>query len=192
LKKTDLEKAVNDGSRKISLRGSQAIVPLKFDSDGEIVSEQTPSHKLVLKRLTLLDLAFLKAWKENEYKSAEEACSKAGITPDHAERLSRKLACFREEDAKVKALAEIPTPSWIAEKHVSNVYDETLTESQHKSLSELAKINGAYKTQNQPGAVTVNVFNLPKLDPESERKLKEVARQEAQIIQEAQIVNAHG
>ena len=73
---------------------------------------------------------------------------------------------------------------------MENVYEGGgLEESEHKSLQELAKISGAYKTQNSPAGMVVNVFNLPKLDPESEQKLKEIARREAEIIQEAQVVN---
>ena len=52
----------------------------------------------------------------------ENALIKSGLDRSHVERLVKKLACFREEDARVKALCEIPTPDWIAAKHVENVY----------------------------------------------------------------------
>lgn len=188
LKKSDLEKAVNDGSRKVCIRGRQAIVPLKFDSDGDLVTGETPSVKLVLKRCTLNDLGFLFYWKQNDYTSAEKACEKAGISIDQAERLARKLACFREEDAKVKALAEIPTASWITAKDVESFYEGgQINESQHKSLDRLAKITGAFKTTEV--TITQNVFNLPKYDAVTEAKLKEIADREAMIIQDAQVVN---
>jgi hypothetical protein len=167
--KRDLERVVSDKSRRVKIRGNQAIVPLKFDKDGEVV--ESPD-KLIFKRLTLTDLRFLKILRDCAWDLAV-AVSKAGIDQAHAERLVKKLACFRQEDAKVKALAEIPTPDWITAKHVENVYSGgTLADSEHKSLAELAKIEGAYK-QSAP-TTQINVFNLPNLPPEQEAKLKEV------------------
>jgi hypothetical protein len=173
LKRTEhLASAVNDSARKISVRGRQAVVPLKFDADGEIVNETTPPTKLVLKRLTLKDLEFLKAWRESEW-NLEKARGKVSIDDSDIERVVHKLQCFREEDAKIKALAEIPTATWIAAKHVENVYEGgRLEESEHKSLQELAKIQGAYK--QQAPTTQVNVFNLPDLPPEQAAKIKEV------------------
>jgi hypothetical protein len=165
--KEHLERAVNDKARKITLRGREAIVPLKFDEDGNPATVD----KLIFKRLTLNDLRFLQALRQFNWDSAK-ACEKTGIDAERGARFLKKLSCFREEDAKVRALCEIPTPEWIAAKHVENIYDGgTLEDSQHKSLAELAKIEGAYK-QTAP-ASQVNVFNI-NLTPEQEAALKPV------------------
>lgn len=100
------------------------------------------------------------------------ASEKTGYDLAKSERLVKKLACFREEDARVKALCEIPTPDWIAAKHVQNIYEGgTLEDSEHKSLQELAKIEGAYK--QQAVNTQINVFNLPPLPPDKEAQAKE-------------------
>lgn len=170
--KRELEKVVSDKARRVKIHGNQAIVPLKFDKDGEIVSENTPPDKLVLKRLTLDDLRFLKVFRENSW-DASKSRDQLGLSQDTVDRLVKKLTCFRIEDAKVKALAEIPTPDWITAKHVENVYSGgVLQDSEHKSLAELAKIEGAYK--QQAPTTQINVFNLPDLPPDQEAKLKEV------------------
>lgn len=172
----DLKKVVNDEARRVKIRGNQAIVPLKFDEDGEVVSETTPSQKVILKHLTLKDLSFLKVWKESEW-NITEARAKSNLEESDVDRLVKKLQCFRDEDAKVKALAEIPTASWITAKHVENVYEGgRLEDSEHKSLAELAKISGAYKTVANL-SITQNVFNLPQLTPEVEAKFKRLAEE---------------
>lgn len=158
----DLAKVVNDKSRRITIRGKQAIVPLKFDEDGNPAT----ADKLIFKRLSLTDLRFLRDWREAEWDVAK-ATEKSGLDPSKVERLIKKLQCFREEDAKVKALAEIPTPSWIKAKHVENIYNPTLLDSQQKSLSELAKIEGAYKTSPLVN-IQNNFFSKPSLTPEQE------------------------
>lgn len=169
-KDASLTSAVNSRARKITLRGKHTIVPLLFDEEGEPATVDT----LILKRLTILDLRFLKAWKECAW-NVEKACEMAGVTRDKASSLIRRLQVFREEDAKVKALAEIPTPTWIKAKHVENIYSGgTLEDSQQKSLSELAKIEGAYKNQATVN-LTQNVFNLPKLTPEVEAEFRQLA-----------------
>ncbi len=166
--RAQLEKVVNDRARRVKIRGNQAIVPLKFDEDGNPAT----LDKLIVKRLNLNDLRFLRIWKNCSWdiqKATKDSCH----TEAQIERLVKKLACFREEDARVKALCEIPTPDWIAAKHVQNVYEGgTIQESEHKSLQELAKIEGAYK--QQAPTTQINVFNLPTLGPAQEAKLKEV------------------
>lgn len=165
--KKDLLKGLNDRSRKVSIRGKSAIVPLKFDKDGNIATPDT----LVLKRLSLTDLRFLSVWRANNW-DLSKSITDSGLTQEKAERLVKKLSCFRDEDAKVKALAEIPTPSWIKSKHVENFYEGgTLEESQHKSLAELAKIEGAYKSTTNIN-VQNNVFQMPQLTPEQAAELK--------------------
>lgn len=168
LKRENLERAVNDGTRKITLRGKQAIVPLKFDKHGKPATSKT----LLLKRLSLDDLRFLQLWREADWDCIK-AASLSNLSQPQVERLIKKLQCFREEDAQVRALAEIPTPDWITAKHVENVYaGGTLEDSEHKSLAELAKIEGAYK-QTAP-TTQINIWNLPDLPPEQTAKLKEV------------------
>lgn len=184
MEKQELQKAFNDRSRKVRIRGRRAVVPMKFDRRGEPVTKDTPAKDIVIKNLTLTDINFLYHWRATEFKDASAACQKAEISLDQAERLAKKLACFREEDSKVKALAEIPTPSWIAAKHVENVYEggKTLEDSSRDSLKELAKISGAYKTQASV-SITQNVFNLPKLSPEAEAELRKIADREADVIE---------
>lgn len=178
------EAGINDKARKVKLRGKQVIVPLKFDEDGNPAA----IDKLIFKRLSLNDLRFLQLWRKADWNT-EKAIQDSNLPRLVAERLIKKLICFREEDAKVRALAEIPTPDWIATKHVENVYEGgTLSDSQQKSLAELAKIEGAYKN-NLNVNVTQNVFNLPKYDPTTEAKLKRIADEEAMLIQDAQLIS---
>lgn len=168
--KENLEKVVNDKARKIKIRGKEAIVPLKFDEDGNPAT----IDRLIFKRLSLNDLRFLRELRAHSW-DVSKASEASGIGIEKGESLIKKLSCFREEDAKVKALCEIPTPAWIAAKHVENFYEGgRLEDSQHKSLAELAKIEGAYK-QTAPGT-QINVFNLPQLTPEVESELKQLAR----------------
>lgn len=159
---------INDKARKVKIRGNQAIVPLKFDEDGNPATVD----RLIFKRLTLNDLRFLALWRDSGWDIAK-AQEKTSLSKDQVERLVKKLSCFREEDARVKALCEIPTPDWIAAKHVQNVYEGgVFGDSEQKSLAELAKIEGAYK-QTAP-QTQINVFNLPALPPEKEAELKKV------------------
>jgi len=160
---------INDKARKVSIRGKEIIVPLKFDEGGNPATVDA----LIFKRLNLNDLRFLSYWRANNW-DVEKSIQESGIEKEKVERLIKKLFCFREEDARVKALCEIPTPDWIAAKHVQNVYEGgTLQDSQQKSLAELAKIEGAYKQQSPQ--TQVNVFNLPQLTPEIEAQFKELA-----------------
>ena len=179
--KEDLAKVVNDASRKVTVRGNQAIVPLKFDEDGEIATSDTR----IFKRLSLTDLRFLGDWKKADWDT-EKAIAVSGLTKERAERLIKKLSCFREEDAKVKALAEIPTPSWIKAKHVENFYEGgTMEDSQHKSLVELAKIEGAYKNVSSVNVNVVHYLKLPALKPEEEAELRRLGDSIATTVEAA-------
>jgi hypothetical protein len=163
----NLAKGLNDRARKITIRGKEVVVPLKFDEDGNPAT----ADKLIFKRLSLRDLRFLGVWRSAGW-NIEKAKEQTDLGGEEIQRLVRKLSCFREEEARVKALCEIPTPDWIAAKHVQNIYEGgTLQESEHKSLQELAKIEGAYK----PVAPTnqLNVFTIS-LTPEQEAQLKPV------------------
>jgi hypothetical protein len=161
----------SDRSRKAVLSGNKALIPLKYDDQGEILTEETFDIRKHLKRLSLLDLRFLKMWRDCQWDTAK-ACEKSGIDPKKAERLAKRLQCFREEEARTKALAEIPTPSWVAAKHLENVYSNELEDGQRDSLKELAKITGAYKPTT---SVSVQVsLEKPAWTPEQEAKLREV------------------
>ncbi len=179
--KEDLAKVVNDKSRKIHIRGKHAIVPLKFDEDGNPAT----IDRLIFKRLSLTDLRFLKVLRENNW-DVEKSASDVGLQYDNAVRLVKKLACFREEEAKVKALCEIPTPSWIKAKHVENFYEGgSLEDSQHKSLQELAKIEGAYKNTSSVNVNVVHSLQLPTLSQEQEAQLRQLGDSIATTVEEA-------
>ena len=186
MKKKDEEKTlvkeVSDRSRKTLTQGNTVIVPLKFGDDGVLLDENTFDARKHLKRLTMDDLRFLQAWRASGWDT-EKVRGERGLTVDQVKRLVGRLSVFREEDARTKALAEIPTASWITAKHVENIYEGgRLDDSERDSLKELAKISGAYKTQT---AVTnqINIFQMPRLSPEAAAKLKEFADLQADVIE---------
>lgn len=117
MKRENLASAVNDGTRRITVRGKAAIVPLKFDRHGDLASSSTR----LFKRLSLDDLRFLKIWREQGW-DVRKAAEVSGLSEERAAKLVKRLSCFREEDARVQALCEIPTPQWISAKHVENIY----------------------------------------------------------------------
>lgn len=164
-------KCVNDSARKLKLRGKQVIVPHKFDRNGNPVTKETPRKDWLLSRLNQNDLAFLSIWKEMGYsKSVDEVSAKTNISVDEAKRLIRKLAWREDEDKRIEALAKIPTVSYIKAQHVISLHspiEEKLCDSDQKSLSELAKIEGAYKNTNQVN-IQNNFFAKPQMTPEQE------------------------
>ena len=177
-----LVRTFSDSARKVLKVGRDYLVPRKIDDDGVPLTPETFDARKHLKRLNLGDLRFLKAWREAEWDTGK-ACEKIGITQDKVKRLVKKLQVFREEDARVKVLADIPTPNWIAAKHVENVYEGgVLDDSERDSLKELAKISGAYKNTSTVNIQT-NVFNMPKLSEEAMAKLKEFADGQADIVE---------
>lgn len=177
-----LVKEVTDRSRKPIKKGTTVIVPLKFSAEGDLLDETTFDARKHLKRLSLDDLRFLQAWRAAGWNT-DKACEKLGVTTAQVKNLVKKLAVFREEDARTRTLAEIPTPAWISAKHVENVYEGgTLQDSQRDSLKELAKISGAYKTAATVNIQT-NIFQMPRLTPEAAAKLKEFADAQADVIE---------
>lgn len=177
-----LVKEVTDRSRKPIQKGTNVFVPLKFDADGTLLDENSFDARKHLKRLSLDDLRFLQAWRAASWNTAA-ACEKLGVDQAEVKRLVAKLSVFRDEDARTRTLAEIPTPAWISAKHVENIYDGgTLEDSQRDSLKELAKISGAYKTASTINIQT-NIFQMPKLTPEAAAKLKEFADAQADVIE---------
>lgn len=182
---TDEEKEllteVTDSARKPIQKGNKALVPLKYDEEGEILTSETFDVKRHLKTLTMSDLRFLRDWRKNEWDT-DKTCDQLAVPKEKVKRLIAKLDDFRKEDARTRALSEIPTPAWIQARHVENVYQGgTLEDSERDSLKELAKISGAYKTQASINQ-TINIFQMPKLSPEAAAKLKEFADLQADVV----------
>jgi len=173
---------LNDKSRRVARIGNRVFVPLKFDDEGNPLTNETFDPSKHLKALSLNDLAFLKAWRASGWDD-KKACEVTHIEPESAKRLIRRLKPFKDEEARVKALADIPTPTWISAKHVENVSEGSLDDSQRDSLKELAKITGAYKPLQQ--TVTHNVFtmSLPE-NLESEFKALADKALESEIVHE--------
>lgn len=163
---------LNDKSRKVARVGNHVYVPLKFDAAGNPLTRETFNVAKHVKSLNLYDLQFLKAWREQGWDT-EKACKITGVPFEKALKLVRRLQVFKDEEERIKALADIPTTPWITAKHTENVYEGKLDDSQRDSLKELAKITGSYK-QVLPAGSTINVFNLPPLGPEQAAKVKEV------------------
>jgi hypothetical protein len=167
----DLTAALSDRSRKIKPQGrSAALVPLKFDSKGELLNSQSFDARKHLKRLSLLDLRFLKAWRASAW-NLEEAAKKSDMALEVARRLAKRLAVFKLEDERVQTLADIPSTPWIAAQHVENSYTGELDDSQRDSLKELAKIQGSYKPQNP--TVQNNVFIMPQMSADQQKAARE-------------------
>jgi len=169
-----LELEVSDASRKIARVGNDYYVPQKFDDEGVPLTPETFDIRIHLKKLKLTDLAFLKVYRESGWDE-DEALKKSGLSHDQAKRLITKLAVFKDEEERVRALADIPSTTWITAKHVENILDGgKLEESERDSLKELAKMQGAYKTQATVNIQT-NVFNMPSISAEQEAKLRSFA-----------------
>lgn len=162
---------LNDKSRKAVRVGDDVFVPLKFDSSGTPLNASTFNAAKHLKQLDLDDLAFLKAWRDSGWDT-DKACQVTRVETEKAKRLVRKLQVFKDEDERIKALADIPSTPWIAAKHTENVFEGKLDDSQRDSLKELAKIVGAYKPSQ---SVNVQIsLEKPAWTPEQEAKLREV------------------
>lgn len=176
-------KEFSDASRKAVVVANKAVIPHKFTESGEVVGGDNFNPKRDVSRLSLTDLRFLSAWRAAKWDD-KIATEKLNLEPEAAKRIIKRVSYFKTEDAKVKALADIPTPEWIAAKDVENVYEGgTVNDSQHKSLDRLAKITGAFKTTEVN--LTQNIFNLPALSPEVEAKFKALAEEalEAEIVE---------
>lgn len=168
----ELAKEFTDKSRKPRISGKKVAIPLKFDEEGQVLTQENFDIRKHLKMLSLDDLSFLKLWRDSGWND-EEASSKSLLPPDRCKALVRKLVCFKQEEERIKALADIPTPNWITAKHTENVFEGKLDDSQRDSLKELAKITGAYKT-NAIGIQINNFLQMPDLTPEQEAKLKSI------------------
>ncbi len=173
---------MSDRSRKARRVHNQVLVPLKFDEEGQALTAETFDIRKHLKTLKQSDWRFLQAWRDAGW-NVEKAQAATGFDAGKVKRLVAKLAVFRDEEARSVELAKIPTPAWIATKHVENFFDGgSLEDSQRDSLKELAKIAGAYKNTNTIN-IQNNVFNMPRLTPEAEKKLKEFADAQADVVE---------
>lgn len=174
-----LSKEFSDKSRKVKISKGKALVPVKFDEKGELLTLATFDARRDIKQLSLDDLRFLQAWRKVDWDIVK-VLELTGIPGDKAKRLISRLQVFRDEDAQVKALSEIPTPAWIQAKHVENVYTGNLQDSERDSLKELSKMSGAYKTQATVNIQT-NIFQMPQLPAAAMAKLKEFADSQADV-----------
>lgn len=178
----DLLQEVTDRSRKPLLTGNTALIPLKYDDEGDLLTPETFDVQKHLKKLTMSDLRFLQSWRKHGWNT-DKACDELAVPIEKVKRLVAKLEVFREEDARTKALSEIPTPAWIQARHMENLCQGgVLEDSERDSLKELAKISGAYKTQASVNQ-TINIFQMPKLSPEAAQKLKEFADSQADVVE---------
>lgn len=179
--KTDLLRPLTDASRKVRFHGPSALVPHKFTDDGEVVTAETFTPKKDISKLNLNDLKFLKLWRDCDWKD-EDIKKKLNLTDDQARKTFKKLQYFKTEDAKIRALASEATPERVLAKDMENLNTGDLTDSQHKSLDRVAKITGAFKTAGE-GGNTINIFNMPRLTPEAERAIRQIADKEADVIE---------
>lgn len=182
---TKLAKKFSDKSRKSISIGNQAIIPHKVKPSGEIIDDKNFDAAIDISRLNLSDLRFLDAWRDAGW-NMEKACAKLGIEIAKAKRMYEKVRYFEFEDTKVKTLAKVPTPEFVAAKNIEGFYHDNLSDGQRDHLKELAKITGAYKN-TATLSITQNVFNLPKLTPEVEAEFKALAEKalDAEIVEGA-------
>lgn len=166
-----LAKTLNTKARKTATVGNQAIVPHVFKETGDLVNADNFDATVDLSKLNLNDLHFLDAWREAKW-DMQKACDKLGIDLEKGKRHFSKVKYFEFEDAKVKALAKVPTPEWVAAQNLENVYTNKLEDGQRDSLKELAKITGAYKPTTNI-QVNANVLSMPQLSPEAAKKARE-------------------
>lgn len=180
-----LRKHFNSKSRKVKKDRNHYLVPLRYDAAGKVLTEETFDARKHYKKLTLDDWAFLEAWKRNDYDAIKTQDDLA-LSAYDLTRLVQKLECFKREEIQDKALATIPTASFIQARHTENVLGGApLDDSQRDSLKELAKITGAYKSTTQIN-VQNNVFQMPTLTPAEQQALKAFADKMADV-QEAQL-----
>jgi len=167
----DIRKHFNSRARKVAKVGNQYLVPLKYDQDGKPLTKDSFNIREHLKKLTQYDWIFLECWRRHDWNDLK-AKEELKLSEFNLVRLTRKLAPFREEEARDKALATIPTTSYIQARHVENVIDGgKLDDSQRDSLKELAKINGAYKSTNQIN-IQQNFFQKPQVAPDQAEDIR--------------------
>lgn len=171
-----LVKKFSDKARKATVLGRQALIPHKFTPNGEIVNSENFDAQRDLSKLNLNDLRFLALWRDNRWNE-EETQKKSGLSPDQAVKTFKKLAYFKTEDARIRALAEEATVEKVLAKDVENLETGKLTDSHHKSLDRIAKIRGGFKASEVN--TQINIFNGPRMSPETEAIMRKLGDLEA-------------
>ncbi len=186
--KRSLEHHFKTRARHITTAGAGSyLVPTKYDTDGNLLTEATPDAKKTAKFITLHDWKFLECWRRHDWDT-QKAQDELGFSREQVKRLVKRVAVFKDEEVKDKALAAIPTPTWVQARHVENIFsDGKLGDSERDSLKELAKISGAYKNTAQVN-IQQNIFQMPELGAAQQKALQELADKIADV-QEAQVVN---
>jgi len=177
-------------SRNVARHRDKTAVSLRYDDSGKPLTEETFDARKHLKLLDQNDWRFLEAWKRHDYNS-EKAGHELNLSDYSVKALVKKLEPFRLEELHDKALAQIPTSTFIQARHVENLYqpiEKKLSDSDQKSLQELAKIQGAYKNTNQIN-IQNNVFQMPSMTPEQQAELKALGDRLADVV-DAEV--AHG
>lgn len=170
--KKKLVKAFSDKARKkIAVVGNDVFIPHKLTPSGEIVNKDNFDRETCLSKLELTDLQLLVLWKENKWND-EATLAKCGLAKDQAEKTLKKLAYFKTEDARIKALASEATQERVLAKDVENIETGALNDSQHKSLDRIAKAVGMFKTSSDVN-INFNAFVKPQLSPEQEKMARE-------------------
>lgn len=183
-----LAKKFSDRSRKVVRVGRIFNVHHKVKLSGSTITPGNFVPKIDVSHLDLEELRFLDVFREMGW-DFDKTCEKLGLETIKARKTYQKCLWFKQEDVYVQAKAKVPTPEYILAKDFDNVEGVSgIDDSQHKSLDRLAKITGAFKS----GEVNIqqNIFNLPDLPPEALAKVKVLADQEAQIIQESLVQEA--
>lgn len=172
----------NSRARKVTKYKGKYLVPLRYDKDGSVLTDEKFDARKHYKKLDANDWLFLEAWKRNDYDQ-KKTQDELGLSDYSLTRLAKRLNCFKAEDFQDKALAVIPSTTFIQARHVENVLGgQPLDDSQRDSLKELAKIQGSYKSTTNIN-VNHNIIQISVLKPEEQQRLKEIgdAWQEAQV-----------
>jgi hypothetical protein len=167
-----LNESWSDRARRSVRVGKTTLIPAKFDKQGVPVGPQTKDPVKLIKMLDQRELMFLNLYRSTGW-NVNETMLKSGLSETECKRILRKVEDLKDEEPRIKALADIPTTPFIMAKHMENLDKGSLNDSQRDSLKELAKIQGSYKNTNQIN-IQNNVFNLPKVDPETAAKLKAI------------------
>lgn len=181
--KKELVRHFSDKSRRTVKSGNSYLVPHKFSPEGEVLDDKNFRINRDLSKLNLNDLRFLKLWQSHGWDEVK-TLEKCNLHPDQAKKTFKKLAYFKVEDARVRALAEQATPEMVLAKDVENIETGKLSDSQHKSLDRVAKIVGAFKTTEVN--IQQNIFQMPPLPPQQAEELRRVFDSIADV-QEAEV-----
>ena len=161
--------SLSSKSRNVVSHHGKDVVSLRYDDDGKPLTPATLDSRKHIKYLDQNDWIFLECWQRHGY-NAEKAAHELDLSDFNVKRLVKKLDCFRTEELRDRVIATVPSVEFLKARHVENLMapkEEKLDDSDHKSLSELAKIQGAYKNTNQIN-IQNNFFAKPQMTPEQE------------------------